>query len=248
LDEKIAELTKRLDEIPGIGYSPELNGAVSVRFRGLEFARIEPGRLIVGIDDRRELATWQTEEVATFAVHLAELAASRTPACSGPSAPDMLAERWLESGVRSHLPLIDASLVPDPVHGQVLTMAGCERDLIDLLAITGSGRLCVLELKAAEDIHLPLQALDYWTHVAWHAERGQLQHLFPAASVRPQAPKLFLIAPALAFHPSNTTVLRYFSPEIDVERIGVNSDWQQNFKVVLRLTGAAGPQSHGSFE
>jgi hypothetical protein len=245
----LTELTERLREIPGVGYSPELNGTVSIRFRGLEFARIEAERLIVGIEDRRELATCQTEEVATFAAHLADLAAaSRTPINPGAPAPNVLAERWLESFVRSHLPLIDASLLLDPVHGQVLTLAGGDRDLIDLLAITSSGRLCVIELKATEDIHLPIQALDYWMHVVWHAERGELQHLFPASSIRKEAPKLELIAPALAFHPSNATVLRYFSPEIDVERIGVNSDWQQNFKVVLRLKGADSPQSHGSSE
>lgn len=247
LDKTFAELTARLDTIPGIGYSPELNGAVSIRFRGLEFARLEPGRIILGIEERREVATCQTEDVAIFATHLADLAAaSQTSGGLGRRGPEVLAERWLESSVRSHLPLIDPSLRPDPVHGQVLTLAGGDRDLIDLLAISLSGRLCVLELKATEDIHLPVQALDYWTHVASHANRGELQHLFPIAAIRPQPPKLALIAPALAFHPSNATVLNYFSPEIEVERIGVNSDWQQNFKVVLRLKGADGPQSHGS--
>jgi hypothetical protein len=29
-------------------------------------------------------------------------------------------------------------------------------------------RLAVGELKADEDIHLPLQALDYWPRVEWH--------------------------------------------------------------------------------
>jgi hypothetical protein len=245
LDKTLAELMARLNAIPGIGYSPELSGAVSIRFRGLEFARIEPGQVILGIEERRELATCQTEDVATFAAHLADLAAAPQTSAGVP-APDVLQERWLESSVRSHLPLIDPSLRPDPVHGQVLTLAGSDRDLIDLLAISLSGRLCVLELKAAEDIHLPIQALDYWTHVAWHAGRGELQHLFPIPAIRPEPPKLALIAPALAFHPSNATVLSYFSPEIEVERIGVNSDWQQNFKVVLRLKGADGPQSHGS--
>jgi hypothetical protein len=245
-DDALAGLIAQLSKIPDVGYSPELNGAISIRFRGLEFARIEPERLIVGIEDRRELRTCQTEEVATFAAHLASLAAHRGSVSSATRGPDVLAERWLESEVRAHLDTVDASLLPNPVHGQVLTSAAGDRDLIDLLAVGLSGRLCVLELKAAEDIHLPLQALDYWTHVTWHARRGELRHLFPGIEIRPEPPRLALIAPALAFHPTNTTILRYFSPEIEVERIGVNSDWQHNFKVVLRLKGAEHPQSHGS--
>src|SRR5690242_5513911 len=49
-------------------------------------------------------------------------------------------ERWLESAVRSNLPIIDASLLQSPVHGQVLTFAAGDRDLIDLLAVSSSGR------------------------------------------------------------------------------------------------------------
>jgi len=38
--------------------------------------------------------------------------------------------------------------------------------MIDVLTVTREGRLAVLELKAAEDIHLPLQGIDYWARVA----------------------------------------------------------------------------------
>ena len=48
-----------------------------------------------------------------------------------------------------------------------------DRDLIDLLAAERGGRLAVLELKASEDIHLPLQALDYWMRVDWHVRRDE---------------------------------------------------------------------------
>jgi hypothetical protein len=105
--------------------------------------------------------------------------------------------------------------------------------------------LAVLELKTSEDIHLPLQALDYWMRVAWHAQREELSHLFPAVSLQNRAPKLLLIAPALAFHSSTATLLRYFSPEIDVERIGINEDWRKDFRVVLHLKNADVPLSHG---
>ncbi len=40
-----------------------------------------------------------------------------------------------------------------------------DRGLLDLLTLDRNGRLAVIELKADEDLHLPLQALDYWIRV-----------------------------------------------------------------------------------
>jgi hypothetical protein len=150
----------------------------------------------------------------------------------------------LEAAVRRNLETVDATLLADYVHRQVLTFAACERNLIDLLTVDTGGRLCIVELKAAEDLQLPLQALDYWMRIRWHASRGQLTPLFPGLTLSSQAPRLLLVAPASAFHPTNRTVLSYFSPEIDVQRIGVNSDWNRRLTVVMRLTGAHAPISH----
>ncbi|MGA8026158.1 MAG: hypothetical protein WB992_03375 [Bryobacteraceae bacterium] len=157
-------------------------------------------------------------------------------------------ERCLESSIRSNVPAIDPRLLAAPVHGQVLTFAAADRDVIDLLAVSAAGRLTVLELKITEDIHLPLQALDYWMRVTWHAERAELQHLFPAIPLERTPPRLLLVAPAISFHSSNSTILRYFSPFIEVERIGINSEWRRHLRVVLRLTGADAPISHGSLQ
>jgi len=153
-------------------------------------------------------------------------------------------ERCLESVIRSNLGSVDSTLLAAPVHGQVLTFAAADRDLIDLLAVSFSGRLTVLELKVSEDIHLPIQALDYWMRIRWHAQRGELKQLFPGVPIESTPPKLLLVAPAMSFHSANSTVLRYFSPEIEVERVGINSEWQQHLKVVMRLRGAAVPISH----
>lgn len=155
-------------------------------------------------------------------------------------------ERWLECCVRAKLSAIDASLLESPVHGQVLTSALVDRDAIDLLGVSRHGRLAVLELKTTEDIHLPVQALDYWTRVTRHAERHELDHLFPGVPLTSEPPRLLLIAPAICFHPSNRTILQYFSSSIEVERIGINSDWQRDLRVVLRLNGAEAPLSHRS--
>jgi len=153
-------------------------------------------------------------------------------------------ERWFESIVRANLPQLDAEILPESARGQVLTFAAGDRDLIDLLALNYSQQLVVLELKTSPDMHLPLQALDYWMRVQWHADRAELDSFFPDARLAATAPKLYLVAPALSFHPANEILLRYFSHDIDVQRIGVNSDWERALQVVFRLRGADVPISH----
>jgi len=145
-------------------------------------------------------------------------------------------ELWLESQVRAHLEDLDAQILPAPVYGQVPGVTGTAHGIIDLLACDRGGRLVVIELKAAEDLNLPLQALDYWMRVKWHAERGDFSRngYFPGVQIRPEAPRLLLVAPALQFHPTNEPLLRYFSPEIAVERVGVGIEWQRKLKVMLR--------------
>ena len=63
--------------------------------------------------------------------------------------------------------------------------------------------LAVLELKATEDIHLPLQALDYWARVKWHQERGEFEAkgYFPGRAIRPAAPKLSCLLRHCTFIP-----------------------------------------------
>ena len=223
---------------------------ISIRSRGLEFARIENRRLLLGIDSKEEISLEKVEEVTKFAEALSNLAAaSQSAVVSAPKlTPPHYSERWFESAIRSNLALVDPDLSPEPIHGQVISFAAGDRDLLDLLAVSSYGRLAILELKTAEDIHLPVQALDYWMRVAWHLERDELRHLFPGTILESRPPKLMLVAPAMAFHSSNATLLRYFSPEIEVERIGVNSDWQKSLRVVMRLKGADNPISHWSSE
>lgn len=237
VDSDLRALLSRLERLPEVGYCHELSGGTSIRARGLEFARVDNGRLFLGIEDRREISIAQMDEIEEFARHL----------CSLTEFPAIFPEKWLETSVRAHLHSVDSTLQFQPVHSQVLTFAAGDRSLIDLLAVSAEGRLTVLELKASEDIQLPMQALDYWMRVHWHAERSELQHLFPEVELASILPKLVLLAPAISFHSGNATVLSYFSPQIDVERVGVNSRWHEHFKVVLRLRGADTPISHGRF-
>jgi len=115
-------------------------------------------------------------------------------------------------------------------------VAGRERGVIDLLGVTRSGRLAVMELKVAADPNLPLQALDYWMRVKWHLERGEFQRLgyFPGIQLRSDPPWLWLVAPAYEFHPLTDVVLRYLSPEVPIRRFGLNETWREAIQVVYR--------------
>jgi hypothetical protein len=71
-------------------------------------------------------------------------------------------ERWLEAIVRNDVTRLDAVLDARFVYTQVFAGWGGEHGIIDVLTITRSGRLAILELKASEPIHLPVQVADYW--------------------------------------------------------------------------------------
>jgi len=105
-----------------------------------------------------------------------------------------------------------------------------------VLAVTREGRLAVVELKADEDIHLPLQGLDYWARVAWHHGRGEFQKFgyFAERELATEAPLLFLVAPALHVHPATDTLLRYVAPEIEWEFVGIDERWREGVRVVFR--------------
>ena len=152
-------------------------------------------------------------------------------------------ERWLESQVRAHLELVDPALCSSPIYGQVPAFTGGDRGIADLLAIDHSGRLAVLELKASADIQLPMQALDYWMRVAQHAASGDFRRAgyFPGQFVLPEAPKLLLIAPSLQFHSTAETILGFFSPSIEVRRIGLGANWRSEIRTMFRLNGAEHP-------
>jgi hypothetical protein len=142
-------------------------------------------------------------------------------------------EARLEYEIRNN---IDAGLLPDPVYGQVPAFAAPHRGILDLVALDRSGRLAVLELKAAQDIHLPLQALDYWMRVRWHLASGDFtaRGYFPGRVLSDQPPRLLLVSPALEIHSANERVLNFFSDSVPVECIGIGVKWQKELKVMFR--------------
>jgi hypothetical protein len=145
-------------------------------------------------------------------------------------------ERWLESLVVQDVSRFDERLDPTSVYSQVPAFSASDRAMIDVLCATRDGQPAVLELKADEDIHLPLQGVDYWSRVAWHHARGEFQQFgyFPQQELSCEQPLLFLVAPALHVHPATDTLLRYISPEIAWELVGIDERWRDGVRVVFR--------------
>ncbi len=158
-------------------------------------------------------------------------------------------ERWLESQIRTRLPEILPTLRTEFLYTQVPAMATGDRGMLDLLTVDRDGRLVILEVKAEEDMHLPLQGLDYWIRVrALHADRraeagrfaGEAvgaftrNGYFSGVSLSPDPPKLLFVAPALRVHPANETVLKYLAPAVDWELLAVGEEWRRELKTVFR--------------
>jgi hypothetical protein len=152
----------------------------------------------------------------------------------------MYPERWLESLIFKNVSAVDSSLDPAHVYSQVPAFSASDRAMIDVLTCTRDARLAVLELKADEDIHLPLQGLDYWARVLWHHSRGEFQQYgyFPGLQLSPRPPLLFLVAPSLRVHPATDIVLRYFSPAIEWTLVGVDERWREGVRVIYRKNSA----------
>jgi hypothetical protein len=234
----IAETWQEIAGLPGVEQIPRHDGRTSLRVRGIEFAELAGGELWFGIRERRPALAHHKGEIARLAE---ELDRARSPEADREGALyRQYPEAWLESQARAQMQKLDPSLATEPIYGQVPAFAGGERGIMDLLAVDRRGRLAVMELKASADLHLPMQALDYWIRVKWHLDRGEFTAAgyFPGIELRLKPPRLLLVSPSLEFHPSTESVLAFFAPEIEVERIGLGMDWRRKVQVVFRLNGA----------
>jgi hypothetical protein len=209
---------------------------VTLRFRGLEFARWRLGAMWYGLGDRQDPLTpdkWPALEAL-----VRQLETHRHPLASDTKHRLYRAqpERWLETTVAADPARIDARLDPRNIYAQVPAFSSGDRGIIDLLGVTRDGRLAVLELKASEDIHLVMQAVDYWLRVRFHHDRDDFRRYgyFPDARLNAKPPLLFLVAPGFRFHPSMDIVLRFLSPEIEIARIALAENWRRGLRVVFR--------------
>jgi hypothetical protein len=229
---------------------------VGLLLHGLEFARVRYGFVRNSFAHQNEISfgaganeTPLAEENESLARELfLRLFQSRHPGGSHNDALFRLQpERWLEARLRESIGELLPGLRQDVLYTQVPALTSGDRGLLDLLTLDRNGRLTIVELKADEDLHLPLQALDYWIRVrALNDDRQpasgggrplsafERQGYFPGVEVSPAPPRLLLAAPALRVHPANETVLRYLSPQIEWELIALSEHWRQELKVVFR--------------
>lgn len=230
---------------------------VGLHLHGLEFARVRHGFAARSFTAQHEITfgaganeTPLTDENEGMCRELlARLFRSRQP--DGAHTDPLFRlqpERWLESELRSAISELFPGLRQDLLYTQVPALSTGDRGLLDMLTLDRSGRLAVIELKADEDLHLPLQALDYWIRVrALNADRQpgasgggralsafERQGYFNGAEVSQLAPRLLLVGPALRIHPANEPVLRYFSPHVEWELIALSEHWRRDLKVVFR--------------
>lgn len=225
--------------------------AVGLSLYGLEFARVQHG-LSPGSFQRQDRTTFgagpsETELNEDTAPMLRELTrrlfeSRHTAGSARDPLYRMQPERWLESRLSTALPQIDHSLLASPVYRQVPAFAARDRGMLDLLAVNRDGRLAVVELKADEDLHMPLQGLDYWIRVHRSAQSRSVDGAndftrhgyFPGTRLADTSPLLYFIAPALRIHPATETVLGYLSPEIEWNLIAVGEDWRRSLDVIWR--------------
>jgi hypothetical protein len=212
------------------------SGEVSVAFRGLEFARWSRAGLLFGLGDRRERLCAETEPALDQLVRQLDLHRHSHATKTNYSLYRAAPERWMETIVIQDPTRIDAQLDRRYVYSQLPALGAGERGVIDLLGVTRRGRLVVIELKASEDMQLPMQAVDYWLRVRRHQRDGDFERYgyFAGKELDPKPPLVWLVAPALRFHSSVETILKYLSPEIQVTRIGLTENWRRGLKVVFR--------------
>ncbi|MBZ5681330.1 MAG: hypothetical protein LAO24_14615 [Acidobacteriia bacterium] len=218
---------------------------IAFRWRGLEFARTrlgaEPGsfrsiqEIVFGVGAEERVLNARNE--STFQGLLAALRDARHP--YGPRQHPlwrMHPERWLESLVVGDVSVVDERLDSSRVYSQVPAFSASDRAMLDVLTATRDGRLAVVELKADEDIHLPLQGLDYWSRVEWHNARREFPRFgyFGGQELSAEKPLLVLVAPALHVHPATDVLLRFISPDIEWEFVGIDERWREGVRVIFR--------------
>ncbi len=227
---------------------PRSAAEIGFRLHGLEFARVRHGVSATSFarEDRISFGAGASETPLNEETEpglrelVARLFQSRHP---GGSVRDplyrMQPERWLESVLRADLAEVEPGLLPGPVYTQVPALAAADRGMLDLLAVTRDGRLAVLELKASEDLHMPMQGLDYWTRVrALHAA-GEIARAgyFPGVALSPEPPILYFVVTALRVHTTFDGMMRHLSPELEWRLLALDEKWRKNPRVIFRKRG-----------
>ncbi len=174
-----AGIDRILDLVPesarvSVEVLPRSATAVGILLHGLEFARVRHGVAERSFAREDEITfgagahetPLNTETEAMCRELCARLFQSRHP--DGAHADPLFRlqpEHWFESCLRAEMAELLPGLRSDVVYSQVPALSRGDRGMLDLLTLDRQGRLVVIELKADEDLQLPMQALDYWIRV-----------------------------------------------------------------------------------
>jgi hypothetical protein len=247
------ELIDRANEIMSV--APQAIDAVAshhgqtLRYYGLPFARVRrllnQDRIWFGIDgSRRRLLDSFHQPDWTKLLHDLETYRNQTCRDRHHWLYRASGEAWLESILRRDITKLDPGLIIAPLHAQFRTSHGGPTGArpIDLLALRYDGRLVVIELKVTEDREHVFQGVDYWRRVEAHRRRGHIisARLFGSREISDESPLVYLVAPALRFHPSFGTLAATLAPDIEIYRFDINEDWRSGVRVVRRAWVNAG--------
>jgi hypothetical protein len=213
----------------------DISGALTLELRGLLLARASGSELRIGVTLNRLSQPPTAAQLIRLAGRVAAIRCADSPQPRH-SLYRIYPERWLESVVRREIRSIDPTLSSTAVRRQVSGSLGPHHTRTDLVALDETGRLVVIEVKVEPDIQLPAQALDYYVRLKLHLQRGDLnlERLFPGRVIRAEPPRLLLVAPALSFHSTNETVMRYVESSIQVRQIGIALEWRKQLRVVFQ--------------
>jgi hypothetical protein len=243
-DDETSDRVKQIvAEAPGAIDVVSARHGQTLRFHGLPFARVrrvmDRDRVWFGIEGsrRRSLDDYSQRDWAKL---LRDLQTYRTESCRDRRHWFYRAagEAWLESILRRDISRLDPGLIVAPLHAQFRTSHGGPTGArpIDLLALRHDGRLVVIELKVNEDREHVFQGVDYWRRVEAHRRRGHISaaELFGNREISDESPLVYLVAPALRFHPSFATLSKTIASDIEIYRFDINEDWRAGVRVVRR--------------
>jgi hypothetical protein len=144
-------------------------------------------------------------------------------------------ERWLESLILRDPKALDPELRSSPIYSQVPAYLS-RRRVIDVVGVTESGRLVVIEVKVHKSIDLLLQGLAYWRIVLQAQQHDAFRGngYFESLQISVEPPLLFCVTPLLSLHADQRLFARHLQPEVEAYLIGINNGWRGGIKVLRK--------------
>ncbi|HWX94035.1 MAG TPA: hypothetical protein VNY29_15510 [Terriglobales bacterium] len=86
-----------------------------------------------------------------------------------------------------------------------------------------------------EDIHLPLQGLDYWSGVQWHHARGEFQRFgyLSGRELSPADPLLLLVTPPFTSTPPPTPSCATSLRKSTGQLVGIDERWRDGVRAIF---------------